>query len=55
MPLFRLHVLTFFTLLRDSLEMFPGFPSALILNLLFPGQVPEQRDLTGPARSWELN
>lgn len=37
------------TFQNDSLEMFHDFSSALILHLLFPGQVPEQPDLTGPA------
>lgn len=48
-------MLTLITFLCDFLELFHGFPSALILNLLYPGQVPEQPDLTGPAQSWELD
>lgn len=55
MPVFRLHMLTLITFLCDSLERFHDSSSALKLNLLFPRQVPEQIDLTGPAWSWELD
>lgn len=38
-------MLTLITFLCDSLERFHRSPSALVLNLLFPGQVPKQPDL----------